>query len=267
MVKPIIELRDIRKTYRMGDVESHVLQGISLSIYPGEYVCIMGPSGCGKSTMLNVLGCLDQPTSGSYLLGGQDVAHLNDDDLSQARCRNLGFIFQSYNLIQQLTVLENIEVPLYYKGVPESESRAIAEKLAGQVGLEHRLHHRPNELSGGQQQRVAIARSLANDPLVILADEATGNLDSKSGQEILGVFDDLHRLGKTLIFVTHDERMVQRCSRVIRLKDGYLEKDEPGGAVKSPACDPSRVLHMHGESDAPDAPDAPAPHTRPAFSH
>jgi putative ABC transport system ATP-binding protein len=230
MSQPIIELRDIRKTYRMGDTDSHVLQGISLSIHPGEYVCIMGPSGCGKSTMLNVLGCLDQPTSGAYLLGGQDVSHLGDDDLSAARCRNLGFIFQSYNLIQQLSVLENIEVPLYYKGVPEAESRAIAIRLAEQVGLGHRLNHKPTELSGGQQQRVAIARSLANDPLVILADEATGNLDSKSGNEILSIFDELNRAGKTMVFVTHDERMVQRASRVIRLRDGFLDKDEPGAA-------------------------------------
>ena len=239
--QPIIELRDIRKTYRMGDTDSHVLQGISFSIYPGEYVCIMGPSGCGKSTMLNVLGCLDQPTSGAYFLGGQDVATLNDDDLSQARCHNLGFIFQSYNLIQQLTVLENIEVPLYYKGVPEKESRAIAERLAAQVGLDHRLHHRPTELSGGQQQRVAIARALANDPLMILADEATGNLDSKSGMEILNIFDDLNRAGKTLVFVTHDERMVQRCSRVIRLRDGFLDRDEPGAKTLAQMENPALV--------------------------
>lgn len=264
MVKPFIELRDIRKTYRMGDMESHVLQGISLTIFPGEYVCIMGPSGCGKSTLLNVLGCLDQPTGGSYLLSGQDVAHLNDDELSLARCRNLGFIFQSYNLIQQLTVLENIELPLYYKGVPESESHAIAEKLAGQVGLGNHLHHRPNELSGGQQQRVAIARSLANDPLVILADEATGNLDSKSGQEILGVFDDLHRLGKTLIFVTHDERMVERCSRVVRLRDGHVENDEPGGASKHRPVNCATELHMDEDTEASDSSNAlPAP----AYSH
>jgi putative ABC transport system ATP-binding protein len=255
MPQPIIELRDIRKTYSMGGQDSHVLQGVSFSIYPGEYVCIMGPSGCGKSTMLNVLGCLDQPTSGEYFLGGQNVAHLNDDDLSQARCRNLGFIFQSYNLIQQLTVLENIEVPLYYKGVPESESRAISTRLAAQVGLDHRMHHKPNELSGGQQQRVAIARSLANDPLVILADEATGNLDSKSGTEILNIFDELNRLGKTLVFVTHDERMVQRCSRVIRLRDGYLDKDEPGARSGGPATvDGGRHIDLpQQESESEDA--------------
>lgn len=228
MRRPIIELRDIRKIYRQGDVETQVLQGLNITIYEGEYVCIMGPSGCGKSTLLNVLGCLDQPSSGEYLLGGQNVATLNDDELSSARCRNLGFIFQSYNLIQQLSVLENIEVPLYYKGVAQQESREIATRLAAQVGLSHRLHHRPNQLSGGQQQRVAIARALANDPLVILADEATGNLDSKSGKEILDIFDNLNEAGKTLVFVTHDERMVERCSRVIRLKDGQLDKDEPG---------------------------------------
>lgn len=229
--QPIISLRDIRKTYQIGDMESHVLQGISVDIFPGEYVCIMGPSGCGKSTLLNVLGCLDQPTSGDYLLGGQNVATLDDDSLSQARCKNLGFIFQSYNLIQQLTVLENIEVPLYYSGMHDAEMRVISERLAAQVGLSHRLHHKPNELSGGQQQRVAIARALSNNPLVILADEATGNLDSKSGQEILGVFDDLNRQGKTLVFVTHDERMVERCTRVIRLRDGHVDRDEPGAAA------------------------------------
>lgn len=230
--QPIISLRDIRKTYRMGDMESHVLQGLSIDIYPGEYVCIMGPSGCGKSTLLNVLGCLDQPTSGDYLLGGLNVAHLDDDALSQARCKNLGFIFQSYNLIQGLSVLENIEVPLYYSGMKDAEMRVISERLAHQVGLGHRLYHKPTELSGGQQQRVAIARALSNNPLVILADEATGNLDSKSGQEILEAFDQLNREGKTLVFVTHDERMTERCTRVIRLRDGYLDKDVPGAAAE-----------------------------------
>ena len=230
--QPIISLRDIRKTYRMGDMESHVLQGLSLDIFPGEYVCIMGPSGCGKSTLLNVLGCLDQPTSGDYLLGGLNVAHLDDDALSLARCKNLGFIFQSYNLIQGLSVLENIEVPLYYSGMKDAEMRVISERLAHQVGLGHRLSHKPTELSGGQQQRVAIARALSNNPLVILADEATGNLDSKSGQEILEAFDQLNREGKTLVFVTHDERMVERCTRVIRLRDGYLDKDVPGAAAE-----------------------------------
>ncbi len=229
---PIIQLVDIRKSYQMGDITQHVLQGLSLSIYPGEYVCIMGPSGCGKSTLLNVLGCLDQPTSGDYFLGGQNVAHLNDDDLSAARNRNLGFIFQSYNLIQQLSVIENIAVPMYYGGAKEADMIATGTRLATQVGLEHRLHHKPNELSGGQQQRVAIARALSNSPLVILADEATGNLDSKSGQEILDLFDELNQQGKTLVFVTHDERMVERCTRIIRLRDGYLERDEEGAKAE-----------------------------------
>lgn len=225
---PIIKLVDIRKSYQMGDITQHVLQGVSLSIYPGEYVCIMGPSGCGKSTLLNVLGCLDQPTSGDYFLGGQNVAHLEDDPLSEARNRNLGFIFQSYNLIQQLSVIENIAVPMYYGGAKDADMRETGERLARQVGLEHRMHHKPNELSGGQQQRVAIARALSNNPLVILADEATGNLDSKSGQEILDLFDELNQKGKTLVFVTHDERMVERCTRIIRLRDGILERDVAG---------------------------------------
>lgn len=228
MSEPIISLRDIRKSYQMGDVVSQVLQGVSFDIHPGEYVCIMGPSGCGKSTLLNVLGCLDQPTTGDYFLGGQNVATLDDDDLSAARNRNLGFIFQSYNLIQQLTVLENIAIPMYYGGADDAKMREVAESLANQVGLGHRLHHKPTELSGGQQQRVAIARALSNSPLVILADEATGNLDSKSGQEILSLFDDLNAQGKTLVFVTHDERMIERATRVIRLKDGLVELDERG---------------------------------------
>ena len=233
MPDPIISLREICKSYQMGDVTSQVLQGVSLDIYPGEYVCIMGPSGCGKSTLLNVLGCLDQPPTGDYFLGGQNVAHLNDDDLSAARNRNLGFIFQSYNLIQQLMVLENIAVPMYYGGAEDAKMRAVAEDLANQVGLGHRLNHKPMELSGGQQQRVAIARALSNSPLVILADEATGNLDSKSGQEILGLFDDLNAQGRTLVFVTHDERMVERSTRIIRLRDGVVERDEPGAKAKS----------------------------------
>ncbi|GAA5138622.1 ABC transporter ATP-binding protein [Prosthecobacter algae] len=232
MSEPIISLRDIRKSYQMGDVLSQVLQGVSFDIHPGEYVCIMGPSGCGKSTLLNVLGCLDQPTSGDYFLGGENVATLNDDDLSAARNRNLGFIFQSYNLIQQLTVLENISVPMYYGGADDAQMREVAEKLANQVGLGHRLFHKPNELSGGQQQRVAIARALSNSPLMILADEATGNLDSKSGQEILALFDELNEQGKTLVFVTHDERMVERCTRIIRLRDGVVETDERGAKAR-----------------------------------
>ena len=223
--EPVIELRGVEKHYQMCDTLVKALHGVDLKILPGDYISILGPSGCGKSTMLNILGCLDQPTIGQYFLSGQDVSQLSDDDLSQVRGKRLGFIFQSYNLIQQLTVVENIEVPLYYQGVTEKESREIAVALAEKVGLGTRLDHRPTELSGGQQQRVAIARALANDPAVILADEATGNLDSKSGGDILQIFDELNADGKTLILITHDEGMAMRTSRTIRLKDGSVAYD------------------------------------------
>jgi putative ABC transport system ATP-binding protein len=201
------------------------LRGISFQVAGGDYISIMGPSGCGKSTLLNLLGCLDRPTSGHYLLGGEDVSRMEDDALSAVRGNRLGFVFQSYNLIQQLTVLENIEVPLYYQGRPEHESRDQARKLAERVGLEHRLEHKPFELSGGQQQRVAIARALVNDPLVLLADEPTGNLDSASGVEILRLFDELNGQGKTLIMVTHDTNVSRHAHRAIRLRDGEIESD------------------------------------------
>jgi putative ABC transport system ATP-binding protein len=222
---PIVQLDDVRRSYQMGGETVQALRGLSLSIMPGEYVAIMGPSGCGKSTLLNLLGCLDRPSSGRYLLGGDDISKLNDDDLSEIRGRRLGFIFQSYNLIQQLNVLENIEVPLFYQGRPEEEAREIAVQLATRVGLEKRLDHRPFELSGGQQQRVAIARALASDPILLLADEATGNLDSSSGREILGLFDELNAAGKTLVMVTHDPNTGERAKRLVRLRDGVLESD------------------------------------------
>ena len=221
----IAKVADVRKTYRMGTVLVEVLRGVSLDFLEGEYISIMGPSGCGKSTMLNLLGCLDRPTSGHYILDGKDVSTLEDDELSSIRGRKLGFIFQSYNLIQQLSVLENIEVPLFYQGRPEEECREIATDLAKLVGLEHRLHHKPFELSGGQQQRVGIARSLANDPVVLLADEPTGNLDSTSGKDILKIFADLHARGKTIIMVTHDPHIGQLTTRCVRLRDGVVESD------------------------------------------
>src|SRR5437899_3900284 len=222
---PIVQFEDVRKTYQMGLVTVEALRGISLEVEAGDYISIMGPSGCGKSTMLNLLGCLDRPTSGHYLLGGEDVSQMEDDALSAVRGARLGFVFQSYNLIQQLTVLENIEIPLYYQDRPEHESRELARQLAARVGLEDRLQHKPFELSGGQQQRVAIARALVNDPLVILADEPTGNLDSTSGVEILKIFDDLHEQGKTIILVTHDESVSRHAQRAIRLRDGQVESD------------------------------------------
>jgi putative ABC transport system ATP-binding protein len=225
MTSSIVEFDNVRKTYQMGVVTVEALRGVSFSISAGEYISIMGPSGCGKSTLLNLLGCLDRPTDGRYLLGGEDVSQMEDDALSAVRGARLGFIFQSYNLIQQLTVLENIEVPLYYQGWPESESRELARKLATRVGLSERMDHKPFELSGGQQQRVAIARALVNDPLVLLADEPTGNLDSSSGADILKVFDELNAQGKTLILVTHDPAVGERAHRTIRLRDGLIESD------------------------------------------
>lgn len=223
---PILELKEVRKVYQMGSISVEALRGITFTVNQGEYVSIMGPSGCGKSTLLNLLGCLDRPSTGIYKLGGQDIASLNDDELSAIRGERIGFIFQSYQLIQQLTVVENIELPLFYQGWPEEKSREVSVKLAERVGLSHRLDHKPQELSGGQQQRVAIARALANDPIVIFADEATGNLDSTSGSEVLEIFDDLHRQGKTLVSITHDSGVAQRAERIVRLKDGEVESDK-----------------------------------------
>jgi putative ABC transport system ATP-binding protein len=229
MAASIVQLREIRKTYQMGLVTVEALRGVSIEILEAEYVSIMGPSGCGKSTLLNLLGCLDRPSSGRYVLGSEDISQLSDDALSIVRGSRLGFIFQSYNLIQQLTVVENIEVPLYYQGRPEAESRALAQEVATRVGLADRLDHKPYELSGGQQQRVAIARALVNDPLIILADEPTGNLDSGSGVEILKIFDELNRQGKTIILVTHDPDVAHHSSRTIRLRDGLVESDVTNG--------------------------------------
>ena len=222
----VASLDDIRKTYFMGSLSVEVLHGISLDFYAGDYISIMGPSGCGKSTLMNILGCLDQPTAGKYLLGDQDTSEMEDDELSSIRGARLGFIFQSYNLIQQLNVLENIEMPLFYQGYSESDSHEIAMGLASRVGLLDRVDHKPFELSGGQQQRVAIARALAVDPLIILADEPTGNLDSKSGAEILKLFDELHDQGKTLIMVTHSDELAERSQRWVRLRDGLVESDD-----------------------------------------
>ncbi len=223
---PILVMEKLCKNYQLGSVELRVLREIDLTITSGEYVAIMGPSGSGKSTLLNMIGCLDRPTSGDYLLGGQSVSELDDDQLSMIRGMRIGFIFQSFNLINQLNVIENIEVPMYYQGFTEQESAERALELAEIVGLGNRVDHKPSELSGGQQQRVAIARSLANDPLIILADEPTGNLDSSSGSEILEILARLHEQGKTLIAVTHDESIAEGAGRIIRLFDGQISKQE-----------------------------------------
>lgn len=223
--RSMIEVEALTKVYRLGAVEVNALRGVSLRVEQGEVVAIMGPSGSGKSTLLNLLGCLDRPTRGSYFLGGQDVSRMSDDELSEMRSTRLGFIFQSYNLIPQLNVLENIEVPLFYQGLNPRDSRARALELAEKVGLGDRWKHRPTQLSGGQQQRVAIARSLANDPIVILADEPTGNLDSATEDEILGLLKELHANGKTIVMVTHEDRIAQVTERVVRLRDGMVVSD------------------------------------------
>jgi len=222
---PILKMDQLCKNYQLGTVELRVLRNINLTIKKGEYLAIMGPSGSGKSTLLNMIGCLDRPSSGDYFLGDQNVSELEDDELSLIRGARIGFVFQSFNLISQLNVIENIEVPMYYQGFTEDESADRAKELATMVGLGDRINHRPSELSGGQQQRVAIARALANDPLIILADEPTGNLDSQSGRDILDIIDRLHEEGKTLIAVTHDESIAEHAERTIILFDGRIDKE------------------------------------------
>jgi putative ABC transport system ATP-binding protein len=218
-------VQDLTKAYVLGGETVHALAGVSIDIPLGDYVAIMGPSGSGKSTLLNMLGCLDRPTSGQFFLGEDDVAQMDDDELSEIRATRIGFVFQSYNLIQQLTVLENLEVPLYYQGRLTAEGRERCRELAALVGLGNRLGHRPTQLSGGQQQRAGIARSLVNDPYFILADEPTGNLDSVTTGEILALLDDLNAAGKTIIMVTHEEEVAQRARRIVRLRDGLLQSD------------------------------------------
>jgi putative ABC transport system ATP-binding protein len=221
-----VRVENLKKDYVMGAETVHAVRGITLGIPAGDYVAIMGPSGSGKSTFLNLLGCLDRPTSGHYYLGDDDVALMNDDQLSEVRAGRIGFVFQSYNLIQQLTVLENIEVPLMYRGHVSAAERNHCRELAELVGLGDRLLHKPMQLSGGQQQRVAIARSLANHPYFVLADEATGNLDSQTSDEILALFERLNDAGTTIIMVTHEPDVSRHAKRIVRLKDGYLQSDE-----------------------------------------
>ncbi len=222
----VVKIENLSKTYQMGQTRLRALKEVDLAVSRGQYLAIMGPSGSGKSTLLNLLGCLDRPSSGRYYLGGSDVSGMDDTELSQIRGKRIGFIFQSYNLIAQLNVLENIELPMFYQGVSAIESSRRARELVEMVGLGDRMKHRPWELSGGQQQRVAIARALANDPVILLADEPTGNLDSASGAEILGILETLHNQQKTIIVVTHDTAIAQRAQRTIHLLDGRIERDE-----------------------------------------
>ena len=226
MTQLACHLQDLRKDYVLKGETVHALRGITLEVPEGDYVAIMGPSGSGKSTLLHLLGCLDKPTAGSYFLGELDVAKLSDRALSRVRASRIGFVFQSYNLIPQLTVVENIEVPLYYQGRTGRQARQRCHELAALVGLGDRLRHRPTQLSGGQQQRVAIARSLVNDPYFILADEATGNLDSQTTEEILQLFYRLNQEGRTIIMVTHENDVAAHAKRIVRLRDGLIQSDQ-----------------------------------------
>ena len=221
----LIETVDLWKTYVMGSEEIHALRGISIQIERGEYVAIMGPSGSGKSTLMNLIGCLDTPTRGSYLLNGKQVSQMNDNELARIRNEEVGFVFQTFNLLPRATSLKNVELPLVYAGVSAKDREQRAKAALEQVELTSRMSHRPNELSGGQRQRVAIARALVNAPSMLLADEPTGNLDSKTGLEIMGIFDRLHRAGNTILLVTHEADVAAYANRTIHLRDGQVEKD------------------------------------------
>lgn len=224
-MQPIIELNEIRKTYFMGATSLEVLKGISLSIFKNEYVALMGPSGSGKSTLMNILGCLDTPTSGRYVLNNQDVSKMPDDDLAEVRNTEIGFVFQQFNLLPRLTAAENVALPLIYAGTGKKERMERAMEALKKVALEDRSHHKPNELSGGQIQRVAIARALVNNPALLLADEPTGNLDTKTSVEVMNIFSAIQAAGNTVVLVTHEEDIAAYAKRVVRLRDGLIESD------------------------------------------
>lgn len=227
MTAPLIDITNIKRDFILGNEIVYVLKGIDLKIKKGEYVALMGPSGSGKSTLMNLLGCLDTPTSGQYILNGKDVSQMHDDELAEIRNKEIGFVFQTFNLLPRTTALDNVALPMIYAGYSKSERIARAKEVLEQVNLGDRMDHQPNQLSGGQRQRVAIARALVNRPSIILADEPTGNLDSKTSEEIMKLFDDIHKLGNTVILVTHEEEIASYAHRIIRLRDGLMESDSP----------------------------------------
>lgn len=227
---PTLMLRDVVKTYRLGNTDVPALRGVSLDIAKNEYVAVMGPSGSGKSTLMNLIGCLDVPTSGTYALEGQSVADMSESELADIRNRRIGFVFQTFNLLPRANIFKNVELPLVYGGVHRAKRRALAEHAIERVGLTNRMKHKPSELSGGQRQRVAIARALVFNPSIILADEPTGNLDSKTGDEIMSILDELHAAGQTIILVTHEDYIAEHARRTVRLRDGCIESDVTNGA-------------------------------------
>jgi putative ABC transport system ATP-binding protein len=243
---PVIELRDVRKIYQMGKTEVRALDGVSLTIYPNEYVAIMGPSGSGKSTMMNIIGCLDVPTEGNYVLNGHEVGDMDDNELAEARNREIGFIFQTFNLLPRVNCLQNVELPLIYSGIRRSRRHELATVALQDVGLGDRMDHKPSELSGGQRQRVAVARALVNNPSLLLADEPTGNLDTKTGEEILDLFEELYENGNTLLVVTHEEYIARHARRIVRLRDGLIESDE---LVEDPVLSNGRRNARKAETD------------------
>ncbi len=222
----MLEIKKIKKIYQMGKVKVEALRGVSFYIDKGEFVAIMGPSGSGKSTLMHIIGCLDQPTEGSFVIRGKDVSKLNDDRLAEIRNKSIGFVFQQYNLLSRTSILHNVEIPLIYAGLKSKQRRKLAMQALESVGLSGRVKHKPNEISGGEKQRAAIARALVNDPLIILADEPTGNLDTKTGEEIMKIFYKLHQQGNTVIMVTHEVEVAKHARRIIHLRDGLIEKDE-----------------------------------------
>jgi len=231
--KPIIEIEKLVRNFRLGKQEIKVLKALSFTIQKNEYVALMGPSGSGKSTLMNLIGCLDTPTSGKYILNNQDVSQLSDDELAEIRNKEIGFVFQTFNLLPRATALDNVALPLIYAGLSKSKREERAMEVLTEVGLSDRVKHKPNELSGGQRQRVAVARALVNSPSIILADEPTGNLDSKTSHEIMGLLDIIHKAGNTIILVTHEEDIAKHAHRIIRLMDGNIESDELNTSIQS----------------------------------